>query len=78
MDSYIRTPFTKQRRGSFVLVLPTGRKLRFADSLHRGRAYESIARGRFNHLGEMVAFALALPRGFVDFTESEPARAYES
>ncbi len=66
-DSYIRTPFLKQRRGSFVLVLPTGRKLTFADSIHRGNATEALSRGRFANVGVMVEFALRLPRGFVTF-----------
>lgn len=56
-------------RGSFLLRLPAGRPLHFADARHFGEACGKLSQGRFSSLLDFMTYARALPNGFTSFVE---------
>ncbi len=63
----VTSPFERQRKGAFVLRLPTGRKLRFKDAYYRGLAYRALHSKTFESVGQMVEEARSMPNGFTAF-----------
>lgn len=57
------------KRSSFILRLPTGKKVRFRDADHQGAAWEGMAAQRFAHQGQLVDFISHCPNGYSDFLE---------
>lgn len=56
-------------RGPFVLRLPAGKPIRFADARHFGEACGKLSSGRFASLLDFVTYARALPNGYSSFME---------
>lgn len=74
--AYSSTVFEKTDKGSYVLRLPTGHKLRFKDIYHRDLCIEGMNNQLFKNAGDMVTYARACPNGYTAF--SERANNYRS
>lgn len=61
----------EKKRGSFVIRLHTGKRIRFKDADHRGAAWGALSSRTFSNTLELVEYASSLPNGFTSFISIE-------
>lgn len=61
----------EKKRGSFIMRLHTGKRIRFKDADHRGAAWEAVSSRTFANALELVEYASSLPNGYTSFISIE-------